>query len=98
MQLSWEFVLIWVLIWFGIFGAPAYWLSFERGRSRGIWFTVGLFLGPVELLMLGFAPVLAAGEYEPCRACREAVRSGAVTCPHCGSDVYEPSTDDVGNI
>jgi hypothetical protein len=69
------------------FGAPAYWLAGERGRSTGIWFILGLLLGPIALFMLAFSPVLPAGKYEACPECLEAILLGATSCPYCASNL-----------
>jgi hypothetical protein len=76
---------LYLALWLGAFGMPAYWLAYERGRPAGTWFIVGLFLGPIALLMLGFAPARGAGRFDECPFCLEAVRLGAVRCSHCGS-------------
>jgi hypothetical protein len=59
------------------------WLAEEKGRSAAIWFLVGLVSGPFAVLLVGFAPRGASGDYRRCRDCREPIRREAVVCPFC---------------
>jgi hypothetical protein len=59
------------------------WLADEKGRSPIIWFLVGLVSGPSAVLLAGFAPRGAPGDYRRCRECREPIRREAVVCPFC---------------
>ena len=67
-------------------GLPAAWLAAERGRSYFTWLLVGTLWGPLAILLVGLAPIRASGPFGPCTRCLEAVRIGAIRCPHCGWD------------
>jgi MFS family permease len=71
-------LLVWVLV-----AVAAGWLAEEKGRSAVIWFLVGLVSGPFAVLLVGFAPRGASGDYRRCRDCRESIRREAVVCPFC---------------
>jgi MFS family permease len=68
----------WVLV-----AVAAGWLADEKGRSPTIWFLVGLISGPFAVLLVGFAPRGASGQYQRCRECREPIRREAAVCPFC---------------
>jgi hypothetical protein len=58
-------------------------LADQKGRSAVIWFLVGLVSGPFAVVLVGFAPRGASGDYRRCRECREPIRCEAVVCPFC---------------
>lgn len=76
-----EPLLVALVIWSVAFALPAAWLAGERGRSGLVWFLVGLLLGPVAILILGFAPILPEGRYRHCVECLETILEGATRCP-----------------
>lgn len=69
---------VWVLV-----AVAAGWLAEEKGRSPVIWFLIGLLSGPFAVLLAGFAPRGASGDYRRCKDCREPIRREAVVCPFC---------------
>jgi hypothetical protein len=71
---------IWVLV-----AVAAGWLADQKGRSPAIWFLIGLVSGPFAVLLAGFAPRGASGDYRRCRECREPIRREAAVCPFCRS-------------
>ena len=66
-----------------IVAVAAGWLAEEKGRSAIIWFLVGLVSGPFAVVLVGFAPRGASGQFQRCRECREPIRREAVVCPFC---------------
>jgi hypothetical protein len=76
-----------IVVWAVAFGWPAAWLAGERGRGIWTWFFIGAIYGPVAIFILGFAPMGIAGTFRECPDCLEAVRAGASTCPHCGTEL-----------
>ncbi len=69
---------VWVLV-----AVAAGWLADEKGRSVILWFLIGLLSGPFAVVLVGFAPRGASGQYQRCRYCREPIRREAVVCPFC---------------
>jgi len=68
----------WVLV-----ALAAGWLADEKGRSLILWFLIGLISGPLAVVLVGFAPRGASGQYRRCRECREPIRREAMVCPLC---------------
>ena len=68
----------WVLV-----ALAAGWLADEKGHSLILWFLIGLISGPFAVVLVGFAPRGASGQYRRCRECREPIRRDAVVCPFC---------------
>lgn len=51
-------LVIGLVVW-ACFGAlPAAWLAGEKGRSALPWFLIGLLLGPIAIITVGFAPAV----------------------------------------
>jgi MFS family permease len=69
-------LMAWVLV-----AVAAGWLADEKGRSVILWFLIGLLSGPFAVLLVGFAPRGASGQYRRCRQCHEPIRREAVVCP-----------------
>lgn len=80
------FLLWWLTVMLLFGGLPAAWLAQVRGREPVLWLFVGVVLGPVAVLLVGFAPYGTKGEWGQCAQCRSSVRRGARRCPFCGSD------------
>jgi MFS family permease len=74
--------------WLGSAVAAA-WLADELGRSPRRWLLIGLALGPVAVLTVGFAGRAPGFRFRRCVECLEAIPRLATTCPHCGSDLIE---------
>lgn len=70
-----------------VVAVAAGWLADQNGRSAIIWFLVGLLTGPFAVVLVGFAPRGASGQYRRCRECREAIRSEATVCPFCRAEM-----------
>lgn len=81
-----SFVLSWLVIFLFAGGIPAAWLAHVRGREPIVWLLVGWLLGPLAVLLVGFAPLGTSGDWGQCLQCRSSVRRGARRCPYCGSD------------
>lgn len=62
----------------------------SKNRFAGIWFVIGLFLGPLALLAVGFMPTVERAQgpspktHVKCPDCRELVIIDAKVCKHCG--------------
>ncbi len=88
-----EIVLIWIVC--GMISAV---VAGNKGRSGCAWFIVGIVLGPLGLIWALVTPsdhadleeqAIASGEYSKCPYCAELVRSEAVKCRYCGSELSE---------
>lgn len=64
-----------------VVAVAAGWLAEGKGRSAIFWFLVGLVSGPFAVVLVGFAPRGASGQFQRCRECRESIRREAVVCP-----------------
>lgn len=87
-----------LLIWL-LFGAVTAVVASNKGRSGCAWFFVGFLLGPIGLIISLVvsrdqesieAEKIAGGEYRRCEHCAELIRSEAVKCRFCGSEVRPP--------
>lgn len=82
-----EFLLV---VWVGC--AVLCWIvANSKARLAGIWFILGIFLGPLALLAVGTMPSVARNPDAPnpkthirCPDCREFVLKQANVCKHCG--------------
>ncbi len=82
-----EQVLLFLIAYVVVLGTATAWLALERGRHGVSWFFVGAVLGPLAILMVGFAPRQAIGSrYRECVECVEPMDARAITCPHCASE------------
>jgi hypothetical protein len=88
-QIALWWLVFWALLSALFFGIPSAWLADEKGRGFISWLVLGTLLGPVGLLMVGFAPRGASGRYELCPACLEPIPVGASLCPHCRTALHE---------
>lgn len=86
---------IFLIIWLA-FGFGAALIMSNNGRSGGIGFAVGFFLGPIGLiiaLLMGKDEAtvekdrLAGGELRKCPVCAESVRREAIKCRFCQTDL-----------
>jgi RNA polymerase subunit RPABC4/transcription elongation factor Spt4 len=73
----------------------------SRGRSAGLYFLMGLLLGPIGLLLALVTPAntktlektaLQSGGMRKCPMCAELVRAEAVKCKHCSSELAPIAT------
>lgn len=71
------------LVLFVTCGLPAAFLAEQRGRSQLNWALLGIFLGPVAILVVGLSEREPYGRFEECPDCGEAVFREARRCSHC---------------
>lgn len=90
-----DIVTIWILS--GVI--TAFVASYKRRSGCG-WFVLGALLGPFGLILSLVVPSNAAriereailsGAYKQCPYCAELIRTEAVKCPHCRSEVDSPA-------
>src|SRR5919204_711080 len=73
-------------------------IASSKGRSAGAWFLLGLLLGPFGLIVAALPSragqaqrearrTSQSGDYRTCPYCAEAIRTAAVKCRYCQSDV-----------
>ena len=70
-------VIIWIIC--GILSAV---IASGRGGNAFLFFVFGILFGPFGVIGAFFA-----GPSLICPFCKEAVKKGAVTCPHCQKDI-----------
>jgi uncharacterized membrane protein YeaQ/YmgE (transglycosylase-associated protein family) len=86
--------LIWIIaIAFAVLcGATAGSIMQKKGRSNGVGWVLGIFLGIFGIIIVSLLSIdesgivqdkLQTGEYILCVACKEAIHSDATICPHC---------------
>lgn len=78
-----------VVFWFGC-SILCWIVANSKARLAGVWFLLGLFLGPLALLAVAVLPSHARSKDEPspkthvkCPDCREFVLKEANICKHC---------------
>jgi hypothetical protein len=76
-------LLLWIGVTLCVFGVPAAWLANEKGRNPAVWAIVGILIGPMAVLAVGFSPRVAEGEFGACPSCLEVVYRDAEMCPFC---------------
>jgi hypothetical protein len=77
-----------MIIWIGC--AVLCWVvANSKARLAGLWFLIGLLLGPFALIAVGFMPAVRRAEgptprtHVKCPDCREYVLKDASICKHC---------------
>lgn len=91
-----ELFILWILL-----GVATAIVASNKGRSGCAWFAVGVLTGPIGLLIALVVAEdrarlekasLAQGDMRKCPYCAELIRSAAVKCRYCGSEVPERDT------
>ncbi len=86
-----EFLFIWLI--FGVISAV---IASNKGRSGCGWFFVGVLLGPIGIILALVISknedritrdVLDRGDMKACPYCQELIKTKAIKCKHCGSDI-----------
>ena len=84
-------VSVWILC--GVVSAV---VASYKGRSRCGWFVLGAILGPFGLILSLVIPsnavkiereAIQSGAYQKCPYCAALIRTEAVKCRYCGSDL-----------
>ena len=70
----------WVIIWL-IFGFASWFVASNRGGSGCLWFTLGILLGPIGLVLA----FLSGGQQ--CPYCKSKIHPEATVCPKCRRDL-----------
>ena len=73
------------ILWI-VFAVASSTIAGSKGRSGGAWFFVGLVLGPVGLFVY-LLPKVSGTEFRTCPYCAELVRTEAVKCRYCASEL-----------
>ncbi len=84
-----------VIIWLACaFGCAA--IASSKNRSAFVWFWLGLILGIIGILIIGFMKAEKGdGDEEsrfPCPSCAEMVLVQAKVCRHCGKELMRDIT------
>lgn len=93
----------WFLGWL-ICAFGAAFVASSKNRGGKMWFLLGLLLGPIALIIVGFsAPLPSTPETAElrgdrlCPFCAEEIKPQAIVCKHCGREVPpQPVDPDLG--
>lgn len=76
-----------LVVW-AVFGVLTAGIANSRGDSAGLWFIVGVLLGPIGLALAWFRTGAV------CPSCRRRVHRQASICPHCQSPIEQTERPD----
>ena len=82
-----------IVLWI-VSGIAAAYVATQKNKELGVWFFLGLLLGPIALLMVGLSPSADASAPQQqgiptrkCPYCAEVIKGEAILCRFCGKDV-----------
>lgn len=87
-------LVVWIVCWLA-----AATIASEKGQSGCLWSFLGFLLGPLALLLAATLPkppppppVVRPGDLRKCPQCAEMIKSEAIKCRFCGSEIEPVST------
>ena len=67
-------------------------IASSKNRSAFVWFWLGLILGIIGILIIGFMKAEEGERRFPCPSCAEMVLVQAKVCRHCGKELMRDIT------